>query len=776
MLGKYGAWLAIVLTISLCVGCGGTPEVPVPSCQPGSCPSGSECVDGKYCITACGEGLARCNLACTDLQFDRQNCGACGTSCKTGEVCTQGTCKPIDAAIGCSPACPTGQTCEKGVCVCPQGEVDCGGSCIVLATSSAHCGACGNACKAGATCLQGKCSCSGGQSYCGGACVDTNSTDQHCGSCGNACGAGFFCDVGKCVCTSGKTDCSGTCVDTNADTNHCGACGTVCLRSQSCNKGQCVCSSGFNLCGSGANASCVNLKVDPKHCGTCGKACSNKETCLGGKCVAFQTCSDGKADCGGTCVDLNADSKNCGSCGSTCSSGENCVGGTCKIVQCKAGEVQCGNLCVNLDSNSSHCGGCFNSCLYDHRCTNRQCVPLCPKGQTACNGSCVDLQSSSQHCGACGKACGQGSFCKQGKCTSYCTGNLTACASGCVNLLVDPNNCGRCGTSCDSCNNGKCECGPGKVNCNDQCAALSQDHRHCGACFKACPNGLDCENSACGTFVKSWYPDLDGDGFGDKNAKPFVGGRRLAPSGWVTNNKDCCDADPEARPGQLKYFSKANKCKNFDYNCDGKEAFKPGTESRCACSKTHTWKSSTFSYTGLLQRSERIYGTQTVTSVAKTVTFTKPKASNSCEFETGDITFTFAGPSFTLTDTSCKRVGPQAVFTSFTHKSKFPVLSGKPHIKWLRSAYKNNCLFNLSGAAVKCGDNPWHASGIVGNISYSIAIIPRTTLNRGNPYFCWGNRNWVYHQTGTLSGSFVSDSQYGLTAYPTKRAGALECQ
>lgn len=784
MLGMYGKWAVVVCTVLLCLGCGTSQLTPTSTCTTDSCPAGTECLDGKYCVTACTGTLKRCNLKCVDLQFDKLHCGACGKSCKSGEVCTQGVCKSAGDAIGCNPACPTGQTCNKGVCSCPEGEVDCNGTCVVLATSPKNCGACGNACGAGAICQQGKCSCQGGQSYCGGSCMDTSSSDQHCGACGKACGKGYFCDVGKCVCAGGKTDCSGACVDTNADTNHCGACGTVCLRSQSCDKGRCVCSSGFNLCGSGANASCVNLKTNPKHCGVCGTACSDKETCLGGKCVAFQTCTDGKADCGGVCADLNADSKNCGTCGTVCRSGETCVGGSCKVLQCKTGEIQCGNLCVKLESNSSHCGACHNSCFFDERCTNRQCSPLCKTGETACNGTCANLQSNSQHCGACGNACKDGFFCKQGKCTSYCTGNLTACFSGCVDLKIDRNNCGRCGTRCDTCTNGVCGCGNGKVNCNNECVVLAQDHKHCGACFKVCPGNQDCENSTCGTYTKNWYPDLDGDGFGDKNAKPFVGGRRKAPPGWVDNKLDCCDADAAARPDQFLFFKTPNKCKNFDYNCDGKETFK-NLLPACACSKTIQWDTSKLNFTAVLMGGTSASGFRhgVINTKDANVTMVPPPANSSCELSQGDSSYSNSS-TFTITDLQCNPAnsGPQAKYGPFATKAKFPQNGSKNYIKFTKTQYKENCLFQLSGAPARCGDtSAWMAPEKTPSLGYNTQLSRVGMTNPNNRNLNWwrtcrNQPSMSYYQEVFLRGSLAPAATHILTPYPTKKTGLLECQ
>jgi len=49
--------------------------------------------------------------------------------------------------------------------------------------------------------------------------------------------------------------------------------------------------------------------------------------------------------------------------------------------------------------------------------------------------------------------------------------------------------------------------------------------------------------------------DQDGDGY-------------LAIGGGC-NGEDCCDTDPSAHPGQSSYFTQADRCGSFDYDCNG---------------------------------------------------------------------------------------------------------------------------------------------------------------------------------------------------------------
>ncbi|MCB9641753.1 MAG: hypothetical protein H6728_01630 [Myxococcales bacterium] len=60
---------------------------------------------------ACASDETECNGVCIRTQVDPQNCGACGTTCATGEVCSQ-RCLRFGA--------------------CASGETDCGGACVTL--------------------------------------------------------------------------------------------------------------------------------------------------------------------------------------------------------------------------------------------------------------------------------------------------------------------------------------------------------------------------------------------------------------------------------------------------------------------------------------------------------------------------------------------------------------------------------------------------------------------------------------------------------------------
>jgi hypothetical protein len=85
--------------------------------------------------------------------------------------------------------------------------------------------------------------------------------------------------------------------------------------------------------------------------------------------------------------------------------------------------------------------------------------------------------------------------------------------------------------------------------------------------LQACKVNAECASLNCVTF----YVDHDGDGYGESNKTiQFCEAPGAAPpAGYVTQGGDCCDSDANAVPGQTKYFTSADACGSWDYNCDG---------------------------------------------------------------------------------------------------------------------------------------------------------------------------------------------------------------
>ena len=69
----------------------------------------------------------------------------------------------------------------------------------------------------------------------------------------------------------------------------------------------------------------------------------------------------------------------------------------------------------------------------------------------------------------------------------------------------------------------------------------------------------------------AWYIDRDHDGFGDPHAMKRASHQ---PPGYVANSLDCYDSNPEAHPGQTRYFAQHRGDGSFDYDCDGQQTRK----------------------------------------------------------------------------------------------------------------------------------------------------------------------------------------------------------
>jgi hypothetical protein len=90
--------------------------------------------------TNCGVGITNCGGVCRDTSNDRDNCGACGRVCATGQICLAGFCRVLETPV-----------------TCGSGLLNCNGSCRDVRLDDANCGACGTVCAMGQTCTAGRC-------------------------------------------------------------------------------------------------------------------------------------------------------------------------------------------------------------------------------------------------------------------------------------------------------------------------------------------------------------------------------------------------------------------------------------------------------------------------------------------------------------------------------------------------------------------------------------------------------------------------------------------
>jgi hypothetical protein len=482
-------------------------------------------------VSRCAPGQLECNGTCLSVAIDPANCGACGRRCADIERCVEGACRV--SCPGSQIACPvpvgdSGVT--SPVCVSLDTDRNQCGAC------GTRCGA-GQVCSNGmctTTCaeLLSTCSDAMGTAYC----ADLRRDPQNCGSCGRGCAPGQTCEASRCVtsCSTGFTACMGTggldaggpgyCADLQTDRNNCGACGTTCPSGQVCDGGRCAvsCGSGTTNC----NGTCRDLQTDRSNCGACANVCAAGEVCSTGRCEV--SCGAGLANCNGTCRDLQSDLRNCGTCGNACPAGRVCNEGVCRVT-CADGLTDCGGSCRDTQTDRSHCGACGRSCAEGQICTAGACVVSCVMGSTACGGVCVNTQTDNANCGACGTVCPSGQVCNAGRCATSCGGGLTACSGDCTNTRFDPQNCGACGTVCGpyanasaSCNAGACvqTCAAGFTDCNnnraDGCERnLAADLANCGRCGAACPDRpnatTSCTAGACGFTCLPNFADCDGN-------------------------------------------------------------------------------------------------------------------------------------------------------------------------------------------------------------------------------------------------------------------------
>jgi hypothetical protein len=82
-----------------------------------------------------------------------------------------------------------------------------------------------------------------------------------------------------------------------------------------------------------------------------------------------------------------------------------------------------------------------------------------------------------------------------------------------------------------------------------------------------CAVDSDCATGSC----RRYFPDADGDGYGVDSAEVIARCDAVprAPNGFAAAPGDCCDLDPGAHPGTTSFFTSADRCGTFDWNCSG---------------------------------------------------------------------------------------------------------------------------------------------------------------------------------------------------------------
>jgi hypothetical protein len=168
------------------------------------CTTAQVCSAGS-CGTTCGTGQTFCGgdsgaPYCASTKSDNANCGGCGITCDTGQVCSGGTC--ANACGGDDAGTDTLCTPDSGVPYCANTKTDnanCG-ACGVTCGSGQVCqnGACANGCASQDGGVQTLCTPDAGTPYC----ADVTSDNSNCGACGVTCAQGTTCTSGACKATS----------------------------------------------------------------------------------------------------------------------------------------------------------------------------------------------------------------------------------------------------------------------------------------------------------------------------------------------------------------------------------------------------------------------------------------------------------------------------------------------------------------------------------------------------------------------------------------------
>ena len=109
--------------------------------------------------------------------------------------------------------------------------------------------------------------------------------------------------------------------------------------------------------------------------------------------------------------------------------------------------------------------------------------------ELCCNGSCVFPLYDDKNCGGCGNACPSGVSCKG-------DGGI-GCGPSTLDGASSTSSSGVAGVVCTS----DADCYPDPHDlalcCGGFCSFIYSDPKNCGACGKACAEGLSCSGSTC---------------------------------------------------------------------------------------------------------------------------------------------------------------------------------------------------------------------------------------------------------------------------------------
>jgi len=182
----------------------------------------------------------------------------------------------------------------------------------------------------------------------------------------------------------------------------------------------------------------------------------------------------------------------------------------------------------------------------------------------------------SRTCGAC--SCGA-SF---GDCSSVQLFRSDACTGGGVLFTLNGSDCGQefdyrlhgqptaptCSANQPTTSGTVTATGGSKICCQPIVSGCDPDGGHCAQLDGSpCALDSDCASARCMTYFR----DGDGDTYGTPTDWRRVCASQQAPppAGFSLVSTDCCDSDANAHPGQQSFFTTADACQSYDYDCDG---------------------------------------------------------------------------------------------------------------------------------------------------------------------------------------------------------------
>jgi cysteine-rich repeat protein len=158
-----------------------------------------------------------------------------------------------------------------------------------------------------------------------------------------------------------------------------------------------------------------------------------------------------------------------------------------------------------------------------------------------------------------GEECDDGNTSNNDECLNTCT--LATCGDGHMRGGVEECDDGN-SVDTDACRNDchRARCGDGVIQAGVE-ACDDGNTNDCDGCSATCTVET----------LRAWYPDFDGDGYGDAAAAPTMA--TCKPAAMVANNLDCNDQDESANPGAREVCDDGvdNDCDGLDTVCSTAE-------------------------------------------------------------------------------------------------------------------------------------------------------------------------------------------------------------